>query len=269
MDRRNYIFNRLKEHYTEAIKFDYEVVGIWLQGSQNYNLDEYSEQYMSDIDTKCIVLPSLKNLINNEPEISFTHVLANDEHIDFKDIRIIFNLFKKQNIQYLEILFSDFYIVNPKYTDLVEQLLSKAEYISNIDYNSLLKTIMGMSLEKYKALEHPYPTIKDKIDKFGYDPKQLHHILRLYDFMMKFINGTSFKDSLISTQPEYLMQVKKGCYSLEKARELAKTYIEAIKNTRLKYSLTEPFVDTKTLNFLDDLKVDFIKRYIYSNKETT
>ena len=48
-----------------------------------------------------------------------------------------------------------------------------------IDYPRLLKACYGMTLEKCKALCHPYPTIKDKIDKWGFDPKQLHHIIRL------------------------------------------------------------------------------------------
>ena len=39
---------------------------------------------------------------------------------------------------------------------------------------------------KLKALKHPYPTIVDKINKYGYDPKQLHHILRMNDFIKKY-----------------------------------------------------------------------------------
>ena len=33
----------------------------------------------------------------------------------------------------------------------------------------LLNGISGMAQEKHKALEHPYPSIKEKIEKYGYD----------------------------------------------------------------------------------------------------
>jgi hypothetical protein len=42
-----------------------------------------------------------------------------------------------------------------------------------------LKACYGMMLEKFHAIDHPYPSIVHKIEKFGYDPKQLHHIVRL------------------------------------------------------------------------------------------
>ena len=43
--------------------------------------------------------------------------MENNEHIDVKDIRLMFDNFKKQNINFLEILFTKFGIVNEKYLD--------------------------------------------------------------------------------------------------------------------------------------------------------
>ena len=43
--------------------------------------------------------------------------------MDIKDIRLYFDNFKKQNINFVEILFTDFYLVNPKYKDLWKILL--------------------------------------------------------------------------------------------------------------------------------------------------
>lgn len=176
MDREQRIMDRLQEHY-DCIKDDYEVVGLFLQGSQNYGLDVYSDEYMSDIDSKAIVLPTFDKFILSKEPASYTKVLDNNEHIDIKDIRVMFDMYKKANISYLELLFSDFRIINPKYKDIVNNLMEIREEI--IDYPRLLKACYGMTLEKCKALCHPYPTIKDKIDKWGFDPKQLHHIIRL------------------------------------------------------------------------------------------
>jgi hypothetical protein len=44
-------------------------------------------------------------------------------------------------------------------------------------------------LEKQVALRHPYPSIVHKVDKFGYDPKQLHHIARLQILMQRYAFG--------------------------------------------------------------------------------
>lgn len=144
MDRDTYIFKRINEHYKE-IKDKYEVVGIFLQGSQNYGLDIYDEDYKSDIDTKAIILPTLEDIVSNATPISTTIVLDNNEHIDLKDIRIMFDTFKKQNVNFIEILFTKFRIINPKYKDLWEQLVARREEIARLDYNKGLNCQAGMS----------------------------------------------------------------------------------------------------------------------------
>ena len=177
MNREEKIMNRLQEHY-DYIKNDYEVVGLFLQGSQNYKLDVYTDDYMSDIDSKTIVLPTFSDFILSKDPVSKTIILENEEHIDVKDIRVMFTMFKKANISYLELLFTDYKIINPKYQSIIDELMKIRDDI--IDYPRLLKACYGMTLEKRKALCHPYPTIKDKIDKWGFDSKQLHHIIRLH-----------------------------------------------------------------------------------------
>ena len=68
MNRDEYIFKRIREHY-EDIKDKYEVVGIFLQGSQNYGLDVYDDDYKSDIDTKAIILPTFEDIVYNSSQI--------------------------------------------------------------------------------------------------------------------------------------------------------------------------------------------------------
>ena len=59
-----WIMARLKEHYDEAcgIVDPARIVGIFVSGSQNYGLDTED----SDIDTKCLVVPSFGELVYNE-----------------------------------------------------------------------------------------------------------------------------------------------------------------------------------------------------------
>lgn len=263
MTREEFINLKVKEHYDEAKSLEHEIVGIFLQGSQNYNLDEYSEEYMSDIDTKCIILPNLDDIIAQVKPISETYVRANNEHIDIKDIRLMFQLFENQNNSYLEILFTEFKIINDKYKDLWEEVIAQANNIVVINFNKALRCLAGTSEEKYKALEHPYPGLIDKIEKFGYDPKQLHHILRVNDLMIKYIAGKPYEECLIADGKENLMSIKKGCLSLEQARIMAHTVNQEnkeLKNKNLKLNT----INIETVNFLNDMKVKFMKRYINS-----
>ncbi len=39
---------------------------------------------------------------------------------------------------------------------------------------------------KIESIKTSISTIVDKINKYGYDPKQLHHILRMNDFIKKY-----------------------------------------------------------------------------------
>ena len=134
-EREQKINNRIKEHYkylenwlTEN-EHSCKIFGLFLQGSQNYNLDEYSDDYMSDIDTKAIVIPSTNDLIH-VIEYSRTIVLPNNEHIDLKDIRTMFTMFRKQNTSYLELLFTDFKIINKKYIRWWESIYLDRERIA-------------------------------------------------------------------------------------------------------------------------------------------
>src|SRR5574344_1624085 len=99
----------------------------------------------------------------------------------------------------------------------------------------------GMALEKYNALTHPYPSIKEKIDKYGYDNKQLHHILRIKDFIVRYCSGEDYSSILIPTNKDELLSVKTGyVYSLEDAKRLAKDTCDWIKNYKDDYMLNNP-----------------------------
>jgi predicted nucleotidyltransferase len=255
MDKR-IIMNRLIENYNTVQDMGYEVVGIFLQGSQNYELDYEG----SDIDCKAVILPKFNDFVLNKKPISTTHVLQNNEHIDLKDIRLMFECFKKQNINFVEILFTKYKIINPKYEGLVQTLFNNNETIANYNNYASVNCISGMSMEKYKALEHPYPATMDKIEKFGYDPKQLHHIVRLNEFIKRYISGELYSKCLISNEKEYLIDVKKGCYTLENARILAKTLDNdtmKIKNDYMK--INPPVVDEQVSNILSEVLLSVMK----------
>jgi len=245
-----------------------EVVGVFLQVSQNYNLD-YSG---SDIDTKAILLPSFEDFLLNKKLVSTTIELEpTKEHVDIKDIRLMFQNFKKQNINFIEILFTDYFYINPKYKDSFKLVFDAREKIARDDMYKALNSMAGMSMEKFKAMEHPYPTIKHKIDKFGYDGKQAHHIERLNNFIKKFINNKPYSEcmNIESEIRQHLIDVKTNDkYSLEEARIIAKstcdeTYVIAkewqSKNERyidedIDEILTQALVEIFKIRFKEELQ---------------
>jgi predicted nucleotidyltransferase len=215
-------------HLNEASQyFPYDrIVGIFLQGSQNYGLD-YEH---SDIDTKLIVTPTFKDIAFNRSPVSTTHVRANEEHIDFKDIRLYIQTFRKQNLNFLEILFTDFKIINDEYENEWMRLVDNREAIAHYNLFQAIKSMKGIALEKYHAMEHAYPSKVDILAKFGYDPKQVSHLVRVEEYIQRYIAGEPYEDCLHPKAAEFIMDIKLGKYNLEEARKIAKSSIEHIEN---------------------------------------
>ena len=266
MNYEEYIKSRFNEHLDAFNKKfpNLELVYMAVQGSQNYGLDCYGDGYYSDLDTKAIVLPSLDDIVQNKQPLSFVYVLENNEHIDIKDIRVMFEMFKKQNINFIEILFSHYNYINPKYADFFNELISNREKIARYNHNQTLRCIAGMSMEKLKAMCHPYPTIKDKIDKYGYDGKQLHHIIRMNDFMRAFIVlGLSYEASLSHFKDkDLLFDAKFNKFSLEDALRLAERYDNDTKELKEKFSNDVETTDKEVEELLNKVKYQCIKKHI-------
>ena len=190
-----------------------------LQGSQNYGL----ELPTSDVDTKLIVVPTFQDIALNNKPVSTTHVRANDEHIDLKDIRLYIQCFVKQNLNFLEILFSNYTIVNPLYAAQWIRLVDARETIAHMNVYRAVKSMKGIILEKYHAMEHPYPTKLDLIEKYGYDGKQVHHLIRVDDYLTRYINGESYEACLKPSKHlvEHMLEYKRHEIPLEVARKEA------------------------------------------------
>lgn len=259
-----WIMEQVKRHYDEALKLFPEdrIVGVFLQGSQNYGLDYEG----SDIDTKCIVLPTLEDLIFNRKPVSTTHVLDNDEHLDLKDVRLYFQTFRKQNLNFMEILFTKYKIVNPIYEEYWNRLIENNEQIAHYNPVGAVKTMKGIAMEKYHAMEHRYPSKIELIDKWGYDGKQLSHLVRVREYLIRYIEGEKYLDCLITKVPDYLKALKiitdEGFYfDLEDAREVAKEEL------RIVVEMSDRFVEehkNDRINKNIDILLDNTQREIVS-----
>ena len=252
--------SRLREHYDESLQDfpEEQIVGVFLQGSQNYGLDYEG----SDVDTKLIVVPSFKDVCLNKKPVSTTHVRANDEHTDWKDVRLYMETFRKQNLNFLEILFTDFYIVNPMYAEQWQRLVTKREEIARMNVHRAVKSMKGIALEKYHAMEHRYPSKLELIDKYGYDCKQLHHLVRVDNYLTRYIAGESYESCLIPEEKmkEFLLDIKQNKYDLAAARSLAElslAHVEKIADEFCEKTYDEESKEMREL--LEDVSYNIMK----------
>ena len=259
--RHNMIMKRVQEHYNEALQYfpEEQIVGVFLQGSQNYELDYAG----SDVDTKLIVVPSFKDICLNKKPVSTTHVRANDEHTDWKDVRLYMETFRKQNLNFLEILFTDYYVINPMYKEEWDRLVTAREFIARMNVHRAVKSMKGIAMEKYHAMEHRYPTKIDIIEQYGYDGKQVSHLIRVYDYLRRYIAGESYKDCLIpSTHLRKLIMDYKmlNVYSLEEARGAAKAYLEQVVELADKFCADYPDYEEPWIrDLLEDVSYNIMK----------
>lgn len=248
---------RLVKDYKYVKSLGYNVLGVFVQGSDNYSLSWDG----SDIDTKAIVIPSFEDFALNHKLVSTTLILPSNEHIDVKDIRLIHECFRKQNINFLEILFTKYKLVNSEYEALYQPMFDNNERIAHYNNYAAVNCIAGMVYEKHKAMEHPYPTLVEKIEKYGYDNKQLHHILRCEEFLKRYINGVPYAECLIPRDPQHLVDVKASyIYSLEQAREIANNVDFIVKDVKQKYMDTHPVViDREVDSIMNSVLINILK----------
>jgi predicted nucleotidyltransferase len=256
-EREQIIYTRLDSDFKYVKDLGYNVLGVFLQGSQNYHLDYEG----SDIDTKAIIIPSFEDFVLNRKPVSTTLILPSNEHIDLKDIRLMHDCFRKQNINFLEILFTKYFTISDDYMELYKPMFDNKERIAHYNNYASVNCIAGMVYEKHKALEHPYPTLKDKIEKYGYDNKQLHHIIRCEEFLKRYINGVPYAECLIPTNPQYLINIKSEyIYSLEEARQMAKNIEYIVKLTKQNYMDNNPCViDKEVEDVMNSVLINVLK----------
>ena len=212
------IETRLQEHLSEAMRendiSDWFVIAS--NGSMNYGLDTAE----SDIDSKLLTIPSLKQLINDKRSNYLHEMSDNGEHVEIKDVAIYMKTIWKQNINFVETLFAKGVIVNPKYRYEWEILVWNREKIARYDTHRAVKCMYGMMVQKRKDMMTMTDGRRNSIERIGYDAKSFHHIVRLYFFLQKYNCGFKYEDCLTKHSPlEYkmLMDSKNGLYEYDDA----------------------------------------------------
>ena len=166
----------LLEHYNKAKeKFPHTtILGVFLYGSQNYNIATED----SDVDTIAILIPSFDDLVLRTPISEEIH-FENGEHCVVKDIREVVKQWKKQSLNYLEILFTKHYILNPQWKEMWNYFVDIKEDIAHMNKNLTIKSIIGQA-------KHTF--IQNRFDK-----KKQANDLRMYYFLKPFLFAKSYE----------------------------------------------------------------------------
>ena len=183
----------------------YYVYAIMLKGSQNYNLHDEE----SDVDANAILIPQsvqdLRNGIKEKFEFPEGEVVAHDIY-SFAEITA------KGNPQWIEVCNTEF-------------MIGESMEVFK-DYTVNPSALKGMMMEKVTAFDKLYPSRAKYVEKFGYDPKQLHHIIRLYDMLRDDVKITTYHGE----DRDYMMKLKRGVLpgNPEEAFKLRDKYVEKL-----------------------------------------
>ncbi len=120
-----------------------------------------------------------------------------------------------------------------------------------------IKASYGMMLEKREALQHPYPSTAHKVEKYGYDPKQLHHIIRLRILIERYISGNVGNFLHTGEEAEYLKSIKLWILNVDDAVKLAESEIQKVKSLRDTYTIESIFTTKEKM-------IQLSHNYIYS-----
>ena len=239
------IYKILRNYQKLLEKEGYVVLYIGLYGSQNYNLADS----LSDIDAKAIVLPTLSDIIMRKKVSKVIETKTGS--IDIKDLLTFYEVIRKGNFSYTESIETE-YAIGDKYLK---------ELFKVIKPN--LKSIIGAMQEKRKNLNHPFPSKKEELDKWGFDPKQYHHIVRLYELLKYNIDNKDNKSYLRYTNNQELLNLKrnKDNLSLEevsiKSDNLIKEAISLIDDS---YEYEYINLDKEIIKYIETkLKIELLK----------
>lgn len=182
------MLNKVKKQLEDM---GYNVIGIFIQGSTNYGLDVYTDEYQSDFDMKAFVIPSFDDLYFNN-YVSKVYK-TNYGQVEVKDIRSFVDLIKKANPTYLELLYTKYWLGDK---ELWEEIRSYAKNLEEELRPQIIKAMCGTIRTKTKTL-------------FG---KDFHHAQRMLYMLEDFSKGESLANLYMfeGEKKEYLLGLKLG-----------------------------------------------------------
>ena len=236
------------------------IVGIFLYGSQNYNLD-YED---SDIDLKAIVVPTINDIVFNNKPIS-TSIEIPDGLCDIKDIRLMVQSWRKQNVNFMELLFTEYSYVNPLFYEFFRPLLAARETIVRYNEKRAVDCLRGFVYEKYYRLFKDTPSQHDEVTKYGYAAKQLVHMERLASLLEHYMKREPYIECLIVSPEERQKWIDLKTYSpnplsIDEVKERSQKVIEIVEDNILNAEKYYGFTPSPQNEEVDRILNTFIEK---------
>lgn len=227
------IMEALQEFKDRAEEKGLIVYAVALKGSQNYNLHDEE----SDIDANLVFIPTPRELRSDAKY----EIETENGKCTCHNIYQFATIVAKGNPQWIE-------ICNTEY------VIGDLSYFRKYKLNP--SALKGMVMEKVTAFSKLYPSRAKYVEEFGYDPKQLHHIIRLYSCLLH--NDPVYK--YYGEARELMLDIKRGRFpeSLKEAEKLRDQYIELINGIYEDRKLTYK-VQPIDYDYLDSLLIKYYK----------
>lgn len=206
---------RLRAAADHVAALGYAPVYVSLHGSQNYELSICTDEYQSDYDFKCIVLPSLWDLVEGKKPASLT-VETGEGQIDIKDIRLLCDALERMNPAYLESIATAYHRILPGGEGMA-QIRAALPRLMAQRAGVFAKSCEGLFEDKAKRMYHDSPAAHERIVRYGYDGKQAHHMLRLLLLLEEFEESGALRLEAPKAAREELTQLKLNRIPLEDA----------------------------------------------------
>lgn len=268
---RRRILGEVHSHYAQIFDKLYDTRSspyVWvtmLYGSQNYGVDLPD----SDVDTRTIVLPSRMDIIRGKPMMSCEFIMKDGSLDSCKDLRLMFENYKKCNISFLETLFTDYY-VGDGFEPYFRELQDKKDLIADSQPRKIMKIAANMVQQSYVLFNKPLEKNMTVLEKYGYDPKHLQRMARLLRFMEVYLEtckfGAALRSSSIwweSSYHDWIMMLRTNPVPYTEAvdmRILMKGKAEAV--LRMAERLPEENKRNEALECLDDIEFQIMNRYL-------
>lgn len=236
------------------------VVGIFLYGSQNYNLNYEG----SDIDLKAIVIPSINDIVFNNKPVSTTIDIP-DGLCDIKDIRLMVQSWRKQNVNFMELLFTEYSYVNPLFYEFFRPLLAARETIVRYNEKRAVDCLRGFVYEKYYRLFKDTPSQHDEVTKYGYAAKQLVHMERLASLLEHYMKREPYMECLMVSPEERQKWIDLKTYSpnplsIDEVKERSQKVIEIVEDNILNAEKYYGFTPSPQNEEVDKILNTFIEK---------
>lgn len=194
------IMQRLNEHleqYKSVCSYDW--FGIFLFGSQNYGLSDKN----SDVDSRIIYFGPATERVRE-------YTFENGEHIEAITLIDFYKGLTLSDFQSLETLYSQFYIINPKWLKFWNSLVQIRQKISRMSEQKWLqrcKELLCLNYERYQKGEQQD---RELFERCGCAVKQVAQLVRLNECLDKYCGGCPYDQVLVSSKKTQILDIKRG-----------------------------------------------------------